>query len=221
MAPTNITNLKTMKRMSSTTVAKRRSTIVKKNKSILTHGGEPAAAGAPAAAGDSSAASLIVSSPVTEPKSAMLEKEGLLPYLVDKNLDVLLSAPDEDGEATANIATVWRARFLLIIAAGLYGTNFTFVKILGDIMPVSVSSTARFGLATLVTLPWLLKMPSSAGAETRLQKEASWKAMLVGLEVGIWNSIGYYAQAVGLETTYANKVSLKNSSGLLFHHGVL
>jgi drug/metabolite transporter (DMT)-like permease len=89
---------------------------------------------------------------------------------------------------------VWKARLLLVGAAALYGTNFSLVKVLGETMPVSVSGTLRFGLAAMATLPWLLA-PS----------KASWGAALAGLEVGMWNSIGYVAQAVGLQTTDASK----------------
>lgn len=66
-------------------------------------------------------------------------------------------------------------------------------------MPEGISLTIRFALAAAVTLPWLFEgggeMPNS---EVLM---ATW----LGFEVGIWNSIGYVAQAVGLETTQASK----------------
>lgn len=96
---------------------------------------------------------------------------------------------------------IWNARLLLIGAAALYGTNFSFVKLLGDIMPVGVSSTLRFGLAALATLPWLLQK----GDENE-DTDVSFNAALAGFEVGLWNSVGYIAQAVGLGTTDASKV---------------
>merc|ERR1719162_864865 len=51
-----------------------------------------------------------------------------------------------------------RSRWLLIVAAALYGTNFSVVKVLGDDMsiPVGISTSLRFGLAAFATLPWLL-----------------------------------------------------------------
>jgi drug/metabolite transporter (DMT)-like permease len=93
---------------------------------------------------------------------------------------------------------LWRARGLLIGAAALYGTNFSLVKLLGDTMPVGISTSLRFGLAALATLPWLMdsKLWKSKSAQA-----AAW----LGLEVGMWNAIGYVAQAVGLETTLASK----------------
>ena len=119
---------------------------------------------------------------------------------------------DEEG--------VWRARWLLVGAAALYGTNFSLVKLLGDEIPVGVSTPLRFGFAALATLPWLLQgfVPtinskskdldlSESQLESQEGDEAHRRVMatMYGLEVGLWNSIGYVAQAVGLETTLASE----------------
>jgi drug/metabolite transporter (DMT)-like permease len=93
------------------------------------------------------------------------------------------------------LSDVAKARLLLCAAAALYGTNFSVVKILGDTMPVGVSSTLRFGLAALAAFPWLVMNP----------KQGSLTAAWLGFEVGMWNSIGYIAQAIGLETTPASE----------------
>jgi drug/metabolite transporter (DMT)-like permease len=99
--------------------------------------------------------------------------------------------PDQD---------VWNARFLLLAAAALYGTNFSVVKLLGEVMPVGAMGTMRFGLAALATMPWLLAKPKeNSNASITLA------AAVAGFEVGMWNSVGYVAQAVGLETTSASK----------------
>merc|ERR1711865_1297917 len=96
---------------------------------------------------------------------------------------------------------------LLIVAAALYGTNFSFVKLLGETLPVGVSLSIRFALAALVTLPWLFEGEiifddEILGGGINLDiVTATW----LGFEVGLWNSIGYVAQAVGLETTPASK----------------
>lgn len=132
---------------------------------------------------------------------------------------------------------VWSARLLVIVAAALYGTNFSVVKILDETMPVGISSTLRFAMAALATLPWLLAPSSSApkkggdeevieastfavedeqgSSENKkggiagwwdgVQSDAALAAGIAGFEVGLWNSIGYIAQAVGLETTEAGK----------------
>jgi len=111
---------------------------------------------------------------------------------------------EEDMAAAITQGKVWKARLLLIGAAALYGTNFSLVKLLGDTMPEGVSMTIRFALATLVTLPWLLErdiFDPISGSINRDVLTATW----LGFEVGLWNSIGYIAQAVGLETTQASK----------------
>jgi len=119
------------------------------------------------------------------------------------NADALV---DEEG--------IVRARWLLVAAAALYGTNFSVVKMLGDEMPVGISTSLRFGLAALATLPWLVqgflpKMNSKTNdldpSEMQLENASRVMATMYGLEVGLWNSIGYVAQAVGLETTLASK----------------
>lgn len=100
-----------------------------------------------------------------------------------------------DGKETEGVSDLWKARLLLIGAAALYGTNFSLVKHLGDIMPVGVSTFFRFGAAALATMPWLLQ-------DIRKDNDALVAAWL-GFEVGLWNSIGYVSQAVGLDSTPA------------------
>uniref|UniRef100_A0A7S4EIY8 EamA domain-containing protein n=1 Tax=Pseudo-nitzschia australis TaxID=44445 RepID=A0A7S4EIY8_9STRA len=158
---------------------------------------------------------------------------------IESSIDVIIdvngndnSSTDANADANARLVDegVVRARWLLVAAAALYGTNFSVVKMLGDEMPVSISTSFRFGLAALATLPWLVEgfvpkiytntntnalFPSEqgpsgnavvendgGGAEKDRQR---YMATMYGLEVGLWNSIGYVAQAVGLETTLASK----------------
>lgn len=113
------------------------------------------------------------------------------------------------------------ARLLLIGAAALYGTNFSLVKLMGESdIPIGLSSTIRFGMAALVTSPWLFatnrnkaKTTAATTATTAsltiLQSDDNnnndaWSALWAGFEVGLWNSIGYISQAVGLEATDAS-----------------
>lgn len=106
------------------------------------------------------------------------------------------SVSEKDMEKQkAGLSDLWKARLLLIGAAALYGTNFSLVKLLGDVMPVGVSTSLRFGAASLATAPWLIK-------DAKNNKDA-WLAAWLGFEVGLWNSIGYVSQAVGLDTTPA------------------
>lgn len=122
-------------------------------------------------------------------------------------------------ETTDNNKEIIKARWLLLGAAALYGTNFSCVKMLGGMeIPVGLASTLRFGLAALVTSPWLFlptksKDDGDAAVLPQEQQESGtvfldssqWQAAAAGFEVGLWNSIGYVAQAVGLETTLASK----------------
>ncbi|KAL7492229.1 hypothetical protein ACHAWT_002119 [Skeletonema menzelii] len=108
---------------------------------------------------------------------------------------------------------VWKARLLLLLSAALYGTNFSVVKQLDEIIPVGVSSTLRFGLAAFVMLPLLIaplsdefkkNVKNSAGKATYAFMEPSRLSVgLAGMEIGLWNSIGYISQAIGLRTTAA------------------
>ncbi len=139
------------------------------------------------------------------------------------------------------LSDTWKARLLLLLSAALYGTNFTMVKNLDDIMPVGISSTIRFGFAALVMLPLLIRPLADELAKERrrikitrdtgekrsisssssgridddrienvifqfLEEPSRLSVGLAGMEIGLYNSIGYIAQAVGLRTTTASKV---------------
>lgn len=160
--------------------------------------------------------------PKLEYPSAMLNDDGSAVIRVIQESDengIALSNDDNiDVDAVVEDDGVWRARWLLVAAAALYGTNFSVVKLLGDEMPVGISSSLRFGLAALATLPWLVEgfVPNVMNVFDQSKKQlenvnlnvnndARLMATAYGLEVGLWNSIGYVAQAVGLETTLASK----------------
>ena len=125
--------------------------------------------------------------------SALMKTEaGMSADDIDTVLDVgVINKKEDESE-------LWKARLLLIGAAALYGTNFSLVKLLGDTMPVGVSTTLRFGLAAIATMPWLIKDLSPKNKDSL---SSAW----LGFEVGLWTSIGYVAQAVGLETTPASE----------------
>ena len=124
---------------------------------------------------------------------------------------------------------VWTARLLLIAAAAMYATNFTVVKIINDHIPVGISTTIRFAFASLATLPWLLA-PASKGtvesyrvwqnklnlsksqdfwekASSRVDSPAILSG-LMGIEIGLWCSVGYLSQAIGLQSVDASKSAL-------------
>ena len=139
---------------------------------------------------------------------------------------VTLSTPTTTTTQKEPLSDVVKARLLLLGAAALYGTNFSLVKLLGETgLSVGLASTLRFGMAALVTLPWLLQIETSDDKDNHVNGLATtnnkWSrsfhtlvldktskehlALMGGLEVGMWNAIGYVAQAVGLETTSASK----------------
>jgi len=143
-------------------------------------------------------------------------------------LDPSYSETTEDSSVqdiqSSRLSSVWQARFLLIMSAALYGTNFTFIKIINENMPVLDGTILRFALATLGTLPFMFRQnvnDDSSAAE--LQKSSSDEdrdmfllgdllksesiyasTILAGFEVGCWNAMGYISQAIGLETTQAS-----------------
>jgi len=139
-------------------------------------------------------------------------------------LDSIVTVPTKEAFSIFDLSDVWKARLLLLLSAALYGTNFTFVKSLDESMSVGLSSTLRFGFAALVMLPWLfaplgeeakaLARERNDGESTDGEGNALLKfvedpmrvgAVLAGMEIGVYNSIGYIAQAVGLKTTCASK----------------
>jgi len=116
-------------------------------------------------------------------------------------------------ESSQFLSSIWKARLLLLASAALYGTNFTFVKILNDNMPCQVATSMRFSLAALATLPWLFQRDQDQQAKQG--QVGLWNiredkggiltgAVLGGIEVGLWNTIGYISQAIGLESTPAS-----------------
>eukprot|EP00540_Astrosyne_radiata_P023416 CAMPEP_0116847394 /NCGR_PEP_ID=MMETSP0418-20121206/14408_1 /TAXON_ID=1158023 /ORGANISM="Astrosyne radiata, Strain 13vi08-1A" /LENGTH=431 /DNA_ID=CAMNT_0004478831 /DNA_START=395 /DNA_END=1690 /DNA_ORIENTATION=+ len=116
---------------------------------------------------------------------------------------LLAADPTKDPESKKE---VWIARLLLLSAAALYGTNFSMVKILDDTVPVGIGATLRFGLAAMAMLPWLLgPTPGSKKESDQEAKDTRLPSAILGFEAGMWNSIAYLAQAIGLQTTDASK----------------
>ena len=78
----------------------------------------------------------------------------------------------EQVKQEAEDRTIVVARLLLIGAAALYGTNFALVKVMSQNteLSIGVSTTLRFGLASIATLPWLFSK-SSDTSETKYMKE--------------------------------------------------
>jgi len=141
--------------------------------------------------------------------------------------DITQEQIDHSGNTVMGLSEVWQARIFLIISAALYGTNFTFVKMLNDYVPTDIGAVLRFALAAGVTLPWLFgssnkdktvndrseyRKSTFNGISHHLPKDNLIQItnfmdtpIFAGLEVGVWTAIGYLAQAEGLETIEAGK----------------
>lgn len=85
----------------------------------------------------------------------------VLPSEEEINNSILSPVEEEIKVVDDKQREVLIARILLLAAAALYGTNFTLVKILDETVPVGASTSLRFALAGLATLPWFLT-PRSA-----------------------------------------------------------
>eukprot|EP00979_Chaetoceros_neogracilis_P001046 scaffold191_cov273-Chaetoceros_neogracile.AAC.61 len=157
---------------------------------------------------------------------SLITSEEFIDSLEEMTEEQSISVPAEEKVQTNGLSAVWQARILLMIAAALYGTNFTFVKVLNDNVPVEFGTFLRFALAAVVTMPWLFQRNKSSNEpinaiDSSIEQVSNSEAinavdssiellsngngvLLGGLEVGIWNAIGYFSQAVGLETTPAS-----------------
>jgi drug/metabolite transporter (DMT)-like permease len=121
-------------------------------------------------------------------------------YVENKGAELLPIQDDVDNnEDTPNVG-LWAARGLLLAVAILWGTNFASVKYLETLCfhppcvhPPSQAAFARFGLAGLVSFPFLI------GARKDV--------ILAGLECGLWITLGYVAQAFALESMPSGKVA--------------
>jgi drug/metabolite transporter (DMT)-like permease len=90
----------------------------------------------------------------------------------------------------------WMARTILLTVSAFYGTNFGCVKILGAALHPGVAAAFRFSLASLIFMPQMIRVFKSNRA-----------LVLCGLEVGLYNAIGYFAQAQSLLSTNASNVA--------------
>lgn len=109
---------------------------------------------------------------------------------------------EEDGKSKMT------ARLFILLAACLYGTNYTCVKVIGENLPIQMGAALRFSVASIATLPWLLKRSESLKTDSveysGIDNGNDFGVLLAGAEVGLWNSIGFFGQAMGLQTTPAS-----------------
>lgn len=104
---------------------------------------------------------------------------------------------DEEDDDSKQLS-IWAARALLLTVAILWGTNFASVKYLENLCfhppcvhPPSEAALARFGVAGLVSIPFLVNRRKDI--------------ILAGFECGLWITLGYVTQALALSTISAGK----------------
>jgi len=124
------------------------------------------------------------SSTTSTSSTALLEKEGSEGVVVAGGAELV----GEEEEKPDN--SIYKA--MLRVVALLWGSNFGALKYLDTCgVDVSLLTAMRFALASGALLPflWGKGMP----------------VFKAGLEVGLWVTLGYITQAIGLETTEASK----------------
>jgi hypothetical protein len=162
----------------------------------------------------------------------MIEEDAVIQTTTAQTITTSSTPSSSTTSIIPRISSVWKARLLLLLSAALYGTNFTLVKSIDDIpgMSVGLASSFRFGFASLVMLPLLFTpvvivdddddewksrmttMTMATEAETEIPTPTRISIIGAGMEIGLYNSIGYLFQAEGLKTTTASKVSERTTT---------
>mmetsp|Transcript_65426 Transcript_65426/g.151823 ORF Transcript_65426/g.151823 Transcript_65426/m.151823 type:complete len:454 (-) Transcript_65426:93-1454(-) len=115
------------------------------------------------------------------PKAAGSSAVGILPGEV-RETETKADAADSDALLP---------KALLLLMALCCSTNFTLVKLLEDGHSESAVASVRFAIALLPFLPLI-------------PKHFNWVSIASGVEIGLWCTLGYVSQAVGLPHTEAS-----------------
>jgi hypothetical protein len=98
---------------------------------------------------------------------------------------------ESSNQTSPTAISLWMARAILLLVAIVWGTNFATVKYLETLCfhppcnhPPSEFALARFGVAGLASLPFVIGQPSPV--------------ILAGLECGLWIAVGYFTQGTYL-----------------------
>jgi len=144
---------------------------------------------------------LLYADVLVKPKQDSLETTQTLEE--DETLNMILETTQTKEEDETSKMT---ARLFILLAACLYGTNYTCVKVIGENLPLEIGIALRFSVASIATLPWLLKRSESLKTDSVEHSGdiSNVGVLLAGAEVGLWNSIGFFGQAMGLQTTPAS-----------------
>jgi len=128
--------------------------------------------------------------------------------------------PLVDGDPSDS--AIWIGRLTLLGIAALWGTNFPVVKYLETLCfhppcnhPPSEATFARFGVASAVAFPILAKQwwdghiaKSVASGDSKSEiADNFFPIILAGLECGLYISLGYFSQALALESVGSTEVA--------------
>mmetsp|Transcript_10624 Transcript_10624/g.44245 ORF Transcript_10624/g.44245 Transcript_10624/m.44245 type:complete len:415 (-) Transcript_10624:183-1427(-) len=109
---------------------------------------------------------------------------------------------DEKVSAARSAFDYLWPRALLLLVAGIWGTNFGIVKLLDDSVRSSASAMARFGLAAVALSPAMIG--------------ASREVLFRGFDIGKYVFAGYFLQANALRYSDSNKIAFLCSLAVVF-----
>lgn len=120
------------------------------------------------------------------------------------------ASPGRLGALLERLTPKWlsprgRGIALLWILVALVSTNWVLVKDSGGGLDALTFSFLRFAVAALAFSPFL---PEALGDDSQTLIPA-------GLELGVWTSLGYLTQAIGLSTTDASRASFLSTFTVL------
>mmetsp|Transcript_23052 Transcript_23052/g.49081 ORF Transcript_23052/g.49081 Transcript_23052/m.49081 type:complete len:411 (+) Transcript_23052:53-1285(+) len=196
----------------------KRSRAVKRASSAVIHTTPPLAS---ADTMEVAACSSLQSGVAMEVEDEIVERAGkstTTPSVIEENVESLSISPVEIEKAPKwstflTHPSVRAGRCIVLGASAIYGTNFATVKLLDDAMPLSISASLRFGLAS-VGLSIFVALTESRDVDTLVKKERR-QAYVSGAEVGLWHSVGYLAQAEALHKIAAGKIAFFSSLAVM------
>lgn len=97
----------------------------------------------------------------------------------------------KSGATPDSILAAWLPRISLFVMAVFCSTNFTFIKLLEDGHSNECVAAVRFGVALLPFLPLI-------------PQHLNWTSIASGVEIGLWCTLAYVSQAIGLPYTEAS-----------------
>ena len=97
---------------------------------------------------------------------------------------------------TTDVLSLSQSRLLLLVISAMYGTNFSFIKTLDDSLEPNLIALFRFSVAFMVFIPYVFKRDNKI---VDIVKS--------GMTVGLFNSVGYFAQAIALQTAAASNTA--------------